>query len=198
MNYILSTLTHFSMFRFNPNAEAYIPTEPCISIIETYPIPKGFRREEAALWDRLRSSGAQLEPDAYLTVRSYMLTDKFKLAKEIITPHIYCIKSVRTPETSPHFEDFKLYYHNSHKMPYKLYVCGAKLITIEEYDHENDCKTIIRTRISKEKRKSYRQTFDHKMMKRTLEVFELYTNNILYTEVLSGEFWLENAFKYTG
>ena len=172
---------------------------------EKYLIPKGYKKDEAALWDQLRPQIKQKrithtlcvgEPEGLSGIRSRMITDTFKLAKEVLTPNTYCIKSVRTDQTNPDFEDFKVYYRNDHPMPYKTSIRTKHYLRVEEYDLEDNCRTVIRNCISDKKNKSYKQSWNYKKEERKLEVFDNDTLELLHTEVLSGEYWLENSFTY--
>jgi hypothetical protein len=174
---------------------------------ETYQIPKGFNLSEATLWDQLRPSKTQIrisstlcvgEPEGLSFVRHQMINHKFKLTKEVITENNYFIKTVPIETTHPEFEDFRIYYRKGRSMPYKIYIRGKNLTTIEEYDLEDNCKTIVRNRMSNERNRSYKQTFNYKKKERKLEVFNMETHELIHTEVLLGEFWLEDSFKYRG
>ena len=170
---------------FKVHAKPFIPL-PAIE-------PKA---EEAALWNQLRYSGAAKEPDGLSIVRYQMKKFKFSLKKEILSTNTYCIQSVRTSSTSIGFEDFRLYYRIGQTLPYKIYINGRKFSVIEKYDLEDNCKTIIRNCMSHSKRKCYKQTFNYKKKERTLEVYDMDTYEIIHKEVLCGDYWLEDEFKY--
>lgn len=172
---------------------------------DIYPIPKSYTPEEATLWKKIRPP-AKLnrvsntlcigEPDDLSFVRSNMLQYKFKLTKVKITDNTYYIKSVRTPETDPAFMDFQIYYRDDNQMPYKTYMRQRSTTKIQEYDVDNNCRLMSKITIPKDKKKIYKQTFDYVKKQKLLEVTDSETHEVLHTEILTGECWLDNDFKY--
>ncbi len=172
---------------------------------DTYPIPKGYSPEEAALWKKIRPSTKLTrvsntlcvgEPGDLSFVRMNMLQYKFKLSKQNITDNKYFIKSVKTPETSPEFMDFQVYYHDDNQMPYKTFIRLRTMSKIQEYDVEHNCRLTSKITIPKESKKIYKQTFDYVKKQKLLEVTDSETHEVLHTEMLTGECWLENEFIY--
>ncbi len=172
---------------------------------DVYPIPKGYSPEEATLWKKIRppTKLARIsntlcvgEPDDLSFVRSNMLLHKFKLNKVKITDNTYYIKSVKTPETSPEFMDFQIYYRDDNQMPYKTFVRLRTMSKIQEYDVDHNCRLTMKVTIPKDKKKIYKQTFDYENKQKLLEVTDSETHEVLHTEMLTGECWLENEFIY--
>jgi hypothetical protein len=117
-----------------------------------------------------------------------MLEHKFKLEKEIITDNNYYIKSVKTSETDPAYIGFQVYYKNDNIMPYKTIIYLKNRTKIQEYDTDHNCRLTSKIMICKDKKIICKQIFDYTKKEKTLEVTHI--------EVLTGQCWLENDFKF--
>ncbi len=172
---------------------------------DVYPIPKSYSPEEANLWKKIRppTKLARVsnvlcvgEPNDLAFVRNTMLEHKFKLEKENITDTNYYIKSVKTPETDPSYIGFQVYYKNDNIMPYKTVIYLKNRTKIQEYDTDHNCRLKSKIMVCKDKKISCKQTFDYAKKEKTLEVMDLETFEVKHIEVLTGQCWLENDFKF--
>jgi len=177
-----------------------------------YPVPTGYNAEEAVLWkkispphglERLSAYLCAGEPHDLATIREAMTKYKFKLNKFEVSDDDYYISSEKTDETSPDMISFQLYYHKENKIPYRFNIRGKNIMQkMYEYDKKTN-KILSKTHFFTSKSSPPQKcklimTFNYDKKEQTLEVTELDTHTVIHTEILTGECWFENHFRYRG